>query len=281
MTSPRKTGAAKKAAPALKSRKTTSGTSKSAPAKKRAATKTAAKSSTKKRTKRSSPRELFARGMTRWLEGAGYHVGLNIQKIDAEKEKEFGEKLRDGVVEFLGNFASSGMPQFVSAGAETDELFMALVPYLPLTDIMASKLNMGQAVVPLIVFADKLTEEQISGRFEIFKTLGKPLTEFGPRLNFQSMGTAFIFPTLVYFNSQRHDAHLAALLSKGWQPDTWGRLYLHAGFVNVPAKTVTWAQKTGLASIGEALGDFFGYSTNLFQFEEKELEAVEILARQP
>lgn len=234
----------------------------------------AKKAKKKKAATLSDQRAIFNAGMTKWLQRSGYSVGLNPQEVDTEGDLKFAE----GIADAAKTVINLGTSAWITSGQGSEEFFQALVPYIPLADLLGSQLELQMARLIPVVHADGLEPRAIEERLEQFIELAGPLTEFGPRLNFQSQGVANIFPLLIYFDKQKFAAHAPELIPDLWQKRIMRRIYLMAGMVNVPEKTVTWPEKRGFFAIGDVLADWFGTKAKIF--DNSDVAAVLNLAGQ-
>jgi hypothetical protein len=153
---------------------------------------------------------------------------------------------------------------WITSGLGSGELFRALVPYFPLADLLGSKLQLEVVTVIPVIYADGLDVVAIKQRLSNFIEIAGPLTQFGPRLNLQSQGSANIQPLLVYFQPGRFAAHLPELMPALWQKRVMRRIYLTAAMVNVTERTVMWPEKTGFFSIGDKLAGWMGTKAKVF-----------------
>lgn len=197
-----------------------------------------------------------------------YAAGLSPQKVDTEKDL----KLAKGVADAAGTILSFASPMWITGGQGSEELFQALIPYLSLCDVLGSKLQLATVSLVPVIFGDELAASEIEQRFDQFIEMAGPLTEFGPRLNFQSQGVANIFPLVVYFDSHSFVTHLPEILPDAWQKRIMRRIYLQASLVSVPERKVIWGERKGFFALGEKLADILG--TKLQVFEGSDIDAV-------
>lgn len=231
----------------------------------------------RKKHRKPSPRVAFAAGLTEWFHRAEFNVGLNIQAMDTEKDVAVIKKLVN-VAEVVIDF---GAPTGISKGAGSDELLQGLGPFIPLADLVASKVIGSVVIVPLVIFADDLAPQMLLERLETFMTLAKPLNQFGAKLNSVAAGSqARLYPLIVYFNPDAHATARNALLPYGWQAKYWKQLFLRVGIVSVPENTVTWAEQTGYFATAAAISHYFGKDVELFHFLPADLKKVQVLAGQ-
>jgi hypothetical protein len=189
--------------------------------------------------------------------------------MDTEKDREVIHKLLDLVSVQLPT------PMLLSKGAGSEELFDALIPFAARVDMLASKVDYGTVILPLVIFADQITPRVLRRRMGEFLDLAGPLTQFGPRLSGQPQGNVGrLFPLLVYFDPTKALRARKALLPDGWQPFMWEHLFLRIAVVSVGEKTVDWAEKTGLAKAGERILGFLGMKADGFKFDSSDLAAV-------
>jgi hypothetical protein len=222
-----------------------------------------------------SPRAAFAAGLTQWLRGHRFNIGLSLEAIDADRERDTIHKLLD-----LAHVALPA-PMLLSKGAGSEELFDALIPFAPRADILASKVDFGTVIVLLVIFADGLTPRSLMGRLEDFLEFAGPLAQFGPRTNFGPQGNvARLYPLLIYFDAAQAVKARKALLPNGWQSFILAHVFLRVGIVSVAEKTVDWAEKTGVAKAGEVVAGYLGLRSEPFLFEADELNSVEMLSDQ-
>jgi hypothetical protein len=220
-------------------------------------------------TSQLTPRAAFAAGLTEWFRGHHFNIGLNTQTVDAEKDAGTIKKLL-GLVPI-----QLPVPLFLSKGAGSEELFDALIPFSPHVDILASKLDYGTAIVPLVIFADSLTPQQLRRRMDEFIELAGPLTQFGPRMNGQPQGSrASLFPLLIYFERGKASRARKALLPDGYKPLRWEHIWMRVCVISVAEQAVDWAEKTGFDKIGSKVVGALGIETETFRFEESDLTAV-------
>jgi hypothetical protein len=181
--------------------------------------------SERKKHRKASPRIAFAAGLTEWFRRTEFNVGLSIQAMDTEKDAALVKKLLN-VAEAVVDF---GGPTEISKGAGSGDLLQALNPFIPLADLVASKVIGPVVVVPLVIFADDLAPRMLLERLETFMTLAKPLNQFGLKLNSQATGQARLYPLMVYFSPDAHATARNALLPYGWRAKYRQRLYLRVG----------------------------------------------------
>lgn len=234
----------------------------------------AKKAANKKLASAPDPKATFTIGMTKWLQQSGYSIGLTPQKVDTEGDLKFAEKIADVASTIITLSTST----WLTSGNGSEELFQALVPYIPYADLLGSRLDLQMVKLIPVIYADELDPHALEQRFDHFIEIAGPLTEFGPRLNFQSQGSANIFPLLVYFDQQKFAAQLPELLPFAWQKRIMRRIYLMAGLVNVPEQTVTWPERTGFFSLGDKLAHLFGTKAKIF--DNSDVAAVLNLAGQ-
>ncbi len=219
------------------------------------------------------PRGVFARAMTIWLENMKYQVGLSAKDFNAEKEVAWAKTLAN----VAATLVQTSMPMFISGGATSQETFPALVPFVPLADLVAFQVKMGTPTLLLVIFADDLSSIELRQRFEQFLQLAKPLPQFGMRLNGNPTGPALICPLLVYFNEPTHAKALSELLAGGFVMKVWDHLNMSAGFVNVPSGKVTWSEPHGLiGGIRSFITSVTHMKANLF--DDADLASVLVLA---
>ena len=149
---------------------------------------------------------------------------------------------------------------------------------MPLCDLLGSNLKLATVNLVPVIYADKLAANEIEERFDQFIEMAGPLTEFGPRLNFQSQGVANIFPLVVYFDHKTLEQHLPEVLPDAWQKRIMRRIYLQAHLVSVPERKVIIGERTGFFAWGDKLADVLGTKTTLF--ESSDIDAVLLLANQ-
>lgn len=239
------------------------------------ARKTAASPLKKKRKKAElDQKAIFTRGLTSWFQQMKFGVGLSPQHVDAEKDLKLAEKVA-GVATTLLDFGSS---MWITGGQGSEELFQALIPYLPLCDLLGSNLKLATVNLIPVIYADELAASEIEQKFDQFIEMASPLTEFGPRLNFQSQGVANIFPLVVYFDNQTFESHLPEVLPDAWQKRIMRRIYLQASLVNVPARKVMLGERTGFFALGAKLADVLGTKSKVF--ESSDIDAVLHLANE-
>jgi hypothetical protein len=240
----------------------------------------------RRRAPRLTPQAAFTVALVRWFEEKGYHIGLDLDQFDGDEAREQFKKLADKMEEWaekaLHHVAT--FHALVSSGANSDDLFEALTPFIGRADIVASKvgagLQTGLVVVPLVLFADKLAPEEIRRRFGLFVELGEALNAFGPRLNLQNMGQCRLFPLLVYFESDRCRADVVALRADAYQLHAWKHVTLRGAFVDVAGGAVTRAEVTGIGAFGVAIASLFGKDFEPFQFGPSDLAAVNAMLAQ-
>ena len=236
--------------------------------KRKASTKSQPKKAKKPKDAELDQRQVFLQGITKWFQQMKYSVGLSTQKVETEKDL----KLAKGVADVAESLLSFANPMWITGGQGSEELFQALIPYLPLCDVLGSKLQLATVSLVPVIFGDDLAASEIEQRFDQFIEMAGPLTEFGPRLNFQSQGVANIFPLVVYFDSQTFDRHLPEVLPDAWQKRIMRRIYLQASLVSVPERRVVWGERKGFFALGEKLADVLG--TKLQVFEDSDIDAV-------
>lgn len=246
----------------------------------------AKKPAPRQRKPRFDPQAAFAAAMIRWFEESGYHVGLDLDQFDGDEAREQFKKLADKLEELAAEVLHHvvSFHALVSSGANSDDLFEALTPFIGQADIVASKvgsgLRTGLVVVPLVLFADKLAPEEIRRRFSLFVELGEALNAFGPRLNLQNMGQCRLFPLLVYFESDRCRADVVALRADAYQLHAWKHVTLRGAFVDVAGGAVTRAEVTGIGAFSVAIASLFGKEFEPFQFGTSDLAAVSAMVAQ-
>lgn len=208
----------------------------------------------------SQRRNTFSNGMLQWFHSRKYQVGLQSPQVDIANEVQWAKRLTTVAKGLVG----LTMPFWVSGGADAAGALDALAPFVPLADVLAWRIDGGaNAVVPLI-YADGISPETLSQRFARFLDLAEPLAELGVRLNLQSMASGNVYPLLVYFDRANFDAAVAALRPQGFQKRFWRRTYLTAGFVDLSAGQVVWAERSGFFALGQAIGATFGVKVDVF-----------------
>jgi len=215
--------------------------------------------------------ERFSSAMTSWFQNHHYRVGIVPQDLNQEQDVKRGEKF----VEIARELVSVGMPLQVSSGASSEQLFHALVPFLPLSQLVGLKVTLDVTTLIVVVHADALTEAATRERLERLTQLAEPLAHVGLRLNGQGFGV-YLRPLLVYFEPARYDERVSALLSSSMQSKYRQKVYLKTGFVNVAGAAVRWPEATGLARFGKALLQSFGAKGEVF--DTQDLQAVITLA---
>jgi len=233
--------------------------------------------SERKKHPKPSPRIAFEAGLTEWFHRADFNVGLNIQAMDTEKDVAVIKKLVN-VAKVVIDF---GGPTGISKGAGSEELLHGLTPFIPLADLVASKVIGPVVIVPLVIFADDLAFQPLRERLETFMTLAEPLNQFGAKLNsVPASNQARLYPLLVYFNRDAHAAARNALLPYGWRAKYWKRIFLRVGIVSVSEDMVTWAEQTGYFAAVVAIVNFFGKDGEFFHYRPADLKDVQVLADQ-
>ena len=189
----------------------------------------------------------FTRALTIWLKNMKYQIGVDPKDFKAENEVKWAKHLASIGAQLLG----AGGPMFISGGATSEETFPVLLPFLPLADLVAFQVKFGTPMLLPIIFADGLEPERLRQRFQQFMELGKPLPQFGLRLNGKSTSAALIYPLLIFFNETCYRTAVQDLLPGAHLRKIWDGLNLYVGFVNVAAKQVTWPEMHGvLAGFG-------------------------------
>lgn len=222
-----------------------------------------------------SPQAAFSAALAGWFREKGYNVGLEAAPFTGEEATARFKKLVGEVGKFM---PATGMPFFISGGANSEALFEALAPFMGLADVLGSKLGeglqSGLCVVVPVIHADALASEEIRRRFGLFLEYGESLDEFGPRLNLQAMGQCRIYPLLVYFDPAVAAAHKEALLAEAWELRAWKHVALRGIFADAAGGTVTWAEMTGVSAWSAAIGSMFGAETEAFHFDAADLAAI-------
>jgi uncharacterized membrane protein YqaE (UPF0057 family) len=197
----------------------------------------------------------FLEGMTLWLQSNQYQVGVYPRNIKMRKQV-MALKIAAGITKAALS-ASTGTFMWVSGGARADKVVKALTPIASLSDLIGLKIQSltQEPHMILVIYADSLSPEIILHRLEQFLTLAHAVAKLGLRVNFQTVGL-YIYPLAIYFEEQNYVKSLPVLLPQGWQRSFWKKLNLRVGFVNVPQRTVVWAEPTGPARIGKSLGGF-------------------------
>jgi hypothetical protein len=207
----------------------------------------------------------FTQALTIWLKNMKYQIGLDPRDFKAEKEVKWAKHLASIGAQLF----SAGGPVFISGGATSEETFPVLLPFLPIADLVAFQVRLGTPMLLLIIFADELKPETLSQRFDQFLELGKPLPQFGLRLNGNSTSPAAIYPLLVFFNETSYQTGLANLLPSAHIRKIWDHLNLFVGFVNVVGKQVTWPEMHGvLASLGLWVAKVIGQKPYPFETDD-------------
>lgn len=191
-------------------------------------------------------------------------------------------KLLETMVEIGTSLISTNMPFFISGGADSAHVFDALVPFVPLSDMLGFRVELGTAYTALVVYADELDTSVISNRLEQFMQLAKPLADLGVRLNGRSMGQAYVHVLLVYFDKQKCADTVPILLPQGAKRRVWDKVYLYTGFINVPDQTIVWSEEGGrLGSWRKSMASLFGQTKKALQiFDSNDLQSVLTLAKQ-
>lgn len=227
------------------------------------------------RKPRLDPATAFTAAMAGWFQARGYNVGLDVAPFGGDEATAQFKKLLGMVAKVM---PATGMPFLITTGANSDAFAEALAPFIGMSDLVGSKagegMQAGLVIVVPVLRADNLAPEEIRRRYGLFLEYGESLDEFGPRLNFQSMGQCRIYPLLVYFDSAKCQAAKEALLAESFELRAWKHVALRAAFLDVTAGTVTRAEMSGIAVIGAAIGSLFGSSTDVFDFTAADLAAV-------
>ncbi len=232
----------------------------------------------KKRTRRKKtpepatpdPRLAFLKSLGQWLQSRKYQSNVPVEDIDVGKSFDWMAKAAK-----LAQAAASlsGMP-LLTGGFKYDAaaLYDAVVPFFPLGDYVAWRVDGGLNAVVLVIFADEVPATELQARFDQFVTLAEPLAEFGPRIYGSSSASGHVAPLLIYYDPQRYTEHLAQLRAAGSQAKTMQRVYLQAGFVNMAEQSIVWSEKAGLGGWIAGLVGTRGRSP--IQFESAELRTV-------
>jgi hypothetical protein len=224
-------------------------------------------------------RAAFSAGLTQVLESQGFAIGLRAHDVKTEGAMKQGEHLVEAMTLLLGGGVGPGL--LSGGGAEASQVSEALVPFVPLSDVLALRFDAaGLAILVPVVFADELDANEVGRRLTAFLELSPPLAEFGPRIYGTSSASCNTFPMVVYLDSARYAASVPSLLPLGFQKKVMARAYLRAGFVDVPSGAVAWAERPGVWGWGNKLASALGKKPrDHFNFGPGELQAIAALTR--
>src|SRR5215211_1217764 len=191
----------------------------------------------------SKKKRAFTKGMVRWLHDNKYQVGTNVQGVEQAEDIASKTALLSAKVDAVTGGLGSVIAVFVSGGASAEEVREAVEPFTPLSDIVGLR-SSGDGLLA-VIYADELPTETIGLRFEQLFELGVRIRKIANMRVF-GLGSAFVFPLLVYFDGRQYYRNAPIMLESGYKrrmgSSFGGSVTLVAGFANVPERTVTWAK---------------------------------------
>jgi len=217
----------------------------------------------------------FSEAMALCLRSKKYQVGVTPTDIDLKKDVSLA---RLGV-KVLGSLLNSDAMTFVGGGASSEQVVKALAPFVPLTNLIGLKLSITQQALILVVFADRLDSDEVIQRFNQFLELANDVSALGMQVNFQSAGI-YVFPLLVYFDSAAYSEKVPVITQSGFKYQVWRKNLFRAGFINVPQKSIVWAEMSGVVGKIAPFWTSIGLGGAYAPFTDEDLKTVFSLATQ-
>ena len=195
--------------------------------------------------RRSSPtvaekRARFLAGLLPWFEKEEFQVGL--PRADFAQNQGDLQPLVKAISTGLTFTGHAALLPFVGwlvhSGASAEEAAEVLAPYLEIADVVALNVQLAPTVMP-VVFADRLTVDEIWERLEAFVGYAQGLAQLSMRIAFLGpLEAAYISPLLVFFSPKKYEQCWAEL--DGGIGNLM-RYVLRVGCVDVTNTHVSWA----------------------------------------
>lgn len=219
-------------------------------------------------------RPTFESGMRAWLKGNGYQVGLSGQDIKPGQEIDWAKSLID-----LGTSMTGNVPMVANSGGDAETYFQAMMPLLPLADLLGFKLKLGTPILIAVIYADDLPHPAVMERFAKLFELAEPLANLGLRLNGRATGAVMVSPIVVYFDPEKFARDVPILKPLGYTKKFMHQAIVDPIYVNVPGQEVTVRERTGfMDSVVTRIISFLGLKYPLF--DRTDLAAIATLAQQ-
>jgi hypothetical protein len=220
-------------------------------------------------------RATFECGMKAWLKGNGYQVGLSGQEIKPGKEIDWAKSLID-----LGTALVSNVPMVAGSGGDAETYFQAMMPLLPLADLIGFKLKLGTPILIAVIYADGLEFPAVMERFAKLFELAEPLANLGLRLNGRATGSVLVCPIVVYFKAEKFALDVPILKPLGYTKKFMHHAVVDPVYVNVPGQEVAVRESSGfMDNVIKRINGYLGLKYPLF--DRTDLAAVGTLAQQP
>lgn len=249
------------------------------PARKRSPAGTKRSQKPKKTTvssKAEAARADFHRGMTAWLKGNGYQVGITGQEIKGGKEVDWAGALIKYGTELVG----TAMPMSASSGGDAETFFQAILPLLPLADLIGFKIKIGTPVLIAVIYGDDLEHSAVMERFAKLFELAEPLSNLGLRLNGRAMGSVLVCPVMIYLNPEKFSRDVPILKPLGYKQKFMHQAVVDPVYVNLTAEEVVVREAFGvMANLAKKLNTLLGVKYPIF--DRTDLAQALFLARQP
>lgn len=219
-------------------------------------------------------RPVFESGMRAWLKGTGYQVGLSGQDIKPGQEIDWAKSLIDLGTSMMGN-----VPMVASSGGDAETYFHAMMPLLPLADLLGFKLKLGTPILIAVIYADDLPHLAVMDRFAKLFQLAEPLANLGLRLNGRATGSVLVCPIVVYFEADQFARDVPILKPLGYTKKFMHHAVVDPVYVNVPGQEVAVRESSGfMDNVIKKTNSFLGLKYPLF--DRTDLAAVGTLAQQ-
>lgn len=219
----------------------------------------------------------FNRGMLMWMKSREFKIGLTGEGIKEGKDAEVANE----TIDFLKDAIGTMMPMVAGSGVDSETLFNAMVPLLPLADLIGFKTVLGGPILFMVIYADDIPAPEVMERFVKIFQLAEPFANFGLRLNGRGTGVVAVFPLVVYFNAQTFKNEVGILSPLGYTREFMHQAVVDPIYVNVEERTVVARQDVGLLEglahkVTEAIA---GLKYPIF--DESDLQSVLTIAATP
>ncbi|HEX8899412.1 MAG TPA: hypothetical protein VF751_12000 [Chthoniobacterales bacterium] len=216
----------------------------------------------------------FHRGMQAWLKGTGYQIGLSGQDVKPGKELDWAKSLMNLGIALVGN-----VPMVADSGGDAETFFHAMIPLLPLADLIGFKLKAGTPLLLVVIYADDLEHPVVLDRFAKLFELAEPLANLGLRLNGRAQGAVLVCPVIVYFNPDKFAVDMPILKPLGYTKKFMHQVVVDPVYVNVPAQEVAFRESSGfMDNLIKKVNSLMGLKYPLF--DRTDLSQVLFLAQQ-
>jgi hypothetical protein len=223
-----------------------------------------------------SARAEFHAGMTAWLKGNGYQIGITGQDIKGGKEIDWAGAL----IKYGKELVGTAMPMSADSGGDAETVFQAMLPLLPLADLIGFKIKIGTPILIVVIYADDLEYSAVAERFAKLFELAEPLANLGLRLNGRAMGSVLVCPVVVYSNAEKFSRDVPILTPLGYKKKFMHQAVVDPVYVNLPMEEVVFRETFGVMdSLVQKLNNMLGVKYPIF--DRTDLSQLLFLARQP